>query len=124
MALGLYTRWFHRWGLIAGWVAGMAVGFWTTFQIQQKVFNADGTITIAKEHFGGSGYPLSELGLDTTWSIYAGFLALLANLLVAVVATLVFRAMKVPEGDDATKADEYFADQGDPRLRDLPEVVH
>jgi SSS family solute:Na+ symporter len=124
VALGLYTRWFHRWGLIAGWVAGMAVGFWTTFQIQQKVFNADGTITIAKEHFGGSGFPLSELGLDTTWSIYAGFLALLANLLVAVVATFVFRAMKVAEGEDVTKPDEYFADQGDPRLRDLPEVVH
>ncbi len=124
VALGLYTRWFHRWGLIAGWVAGMAVGFWTTFQIQQKVFNADGTITIAKEHFGGSGFPLSELGLDTTWSIYAGFLALLANLVVAVVATFVFRAMKVAEGEDVTKSDEYFADQGDPRLKDLPEVVH
>src|SRR5688572_29178307 len=25
VALGLYTGWFHRWGLIAGWVAGMAV---------------------------------------------------------------------------------------------------
>ena len=111
VALGLYTRWFHRWGLIAGWAAGMAVGFWTTFQIQQKVFNADGTITIAKAHFGGSAFPLSKLGLDTTWSIYAGFLALLANLVVCVVATFVFRAMKVPEGEDATKSDEYFADR-------------
>ena len=26
VALGLYTRWFHRAGLIAGWVAGMAAG--------------------------------------------------------------------------------------------------
>jgi SSS family solute:Na+ symporter len=65
VALGLYTRWFHRWGLIAGWAAGMAVGFWTTYQIQQKVFNPDGTITIAKAHFGGSAFPLSKLGLDT-----------------------------------------------------------
>ncbi len=40
VALGLYTRWFHRWALIAGWAAGMAVGFWTTFQIQQKAFTA------------------------------------------------------------------------------------
>ena len=46
--------------LIAGWAAGMAVGFWTTFQIQQKLFNPDGTITIVKEHFGGSGFPLAE----------------------------------------------------------------
>ena len=32
--------------------------------------------------------------------------------------------MKVPEGVDATKPDEYFADAGDPRVRDIPEVVH
>jgi SSS family solute:Na+ symporter len=124
VALGLYTRWFHRWGLIAGWAAGMAVGFWTTYQIQQKVFNPDGTITIAKAHFGGSGFPLSKLGLDTTWSIYAGFLALVANLVVCVIATLVFRAMKVAEGVDATQSDEYFADAGDPRVHEIPEVVH
>jgi len=124
VALGLYTRWFHRWGLIAGWVAGMVVGFWTTYQIQQKVFNPDGTITIAKEHFGGSGFPLSELGLDTTWTIYAGFLALVANLVVCAIATLVFRAMKVADGVDATQPDEYFADAGDPRVHEIPEVVH
>ena len=124
VALGLYTRWFHRWGLIAGWAAGMAVGFWTTYQIQQKVFNPDGTITIAKAHFGGSAFPLSKLGLDTTWSIYAGFLALVANLVVCVIATLVFRAMKVADGEDATQSDEYFADSGDPRLHEIPEVVH
>jgi SSS family solute:Na+ symporter len=124
VGLGLYTRWFHRWGLIAGWAAGMAVGFWTTYQIQQKVFNPDGTITIAKAHFGGSGFPLSELGLDTTWSIYAGFLALVANLLVCVVATWVFRAMNVPDGVDATKPDEYFADRDDPRVHEIPAVTH
>jgi len=124
LALGLYTRWFHRWGLIAGWAAGMAVGFWTTYQIQQKLFNADGTVTIVKEHFGGSGFPMSELGFDTTASIYAGFLALGANLVVCALATVAFRAMKVPEGVDATKPDEYFADEGDARLRDIPEVVH
>ncbi len=124
VALGLYTGWFHRWGLIAGWVAGMAVGFWTTYQIQQKVFNPDGTVTIAKEHFGGSGFPLSELGMDTTWSIYAGILALAANLIVCAIATLLFRAMKVADGVDVTNPDEFFADEGDPRLHDIPEVVH
>ena len=40
------------------------------------------------------------------------------------IATLVFRAMKVPEGVDVTKDDEFFADEGDPRLHDLPQVVH
>jgi SSS family solute:Na+ symporter len=83
VALGLYTRWFHAQALIAGWAAGMAVGFWALYSIPQRVFNADGTVTIAKEHFGGSAFPLSELGFDTTSTIYAGALAIAANLLVA-----------------------------------------
>ena len=33
VALGLYTRWFHRGGLIAGWVAGMGLGLWMLYQI-------------------------------------------------------------------------------------------
>jgi len=124
VALGLYTRWFHRWALIAGWAAGMAVGFWATYQIPQKQFNEDGSITIVKEHFGGSGLPLSELGFDSTTSIYAGLVALLANLVVCALGTVIFRALKVPEGQDVTKTSEYFADQDDPRLRDLEEIVH
>jgi SSS family solute:Na+ symporter len=124
VALGLYTRWFHRWALISGLVAGLAVGFWTTYQIQSKAFKPDGSFEIVKAHFAGSGFPLSKLGLDTTWSIYAGFLALLANLVVAVVATFVLRALKAPEGEDRTKSDEYFADRGDPRVHELPAVVH
>ena len=43
---------------------------------------------------------------------------------MCVVATLVFRAMKVADGEDVTQSDEYFADAGDPRVHDLPEVVH
>jgi solute:Na+ symporter, SSS family len=124
VAIGLYTRWFHRWALIAGWVAGMVVGFWTTYQIQQTLVNPDKTITIVKAHFGGSAFPLSKLGFDTKWSIYAGFLAIVANVLVCVIATWVLRAMKAPEGEDRTQPDEYFADRGDPRVHDLPAVVH
>ena len=26
IVIGLYTRWLHRWALIAGWAVGMAVG--------------------------------------------------------------------------------------------------
>jgi solute:Na+ symporter, SSS family len=102
----------------------MVVGFWTTYQIQQTLVNPDKTITIVKAHFGGSAFPLSKLGFDTKWSIYAGFLAIVANVLVCVIATLVLRAMKAPEGEDRTQPDEYFADRGDPRVHDLPAVVH
>ena len=82
VALGLYTRWFHRWALIAGWVAGMGLGIWMMYQIPQNLFNPDGSITVVKEHFGGSAFPLSKFGFDTTRTIYVGFLALLANLVV------------------------------------------
>jgi hypothetical protein len=30
----------------------------------------------------------------------------------------------VADGEDATQSDEYFADSGDPRLHEIPEVVH
>jgi SSS family solute:Na+ symporter len=124
VAIALFTGWFHRWALVAGWAAGMLVGFLTLYQIQQKVFGPDGTVTIAKQHFGGSAFPLSKLGFDTTTTIYAGVLALLANLVVCVVGTWILRAVKVPDGEDTTRTSEYFADRDDPRVHDVPEVVH
>jgi solute:Na+ symporter, SSS family len=33
VALGLFTGWFHRWGLVTGWVAGMPSGFWMLWTI-------------------------------------------------------------------------------------------
>ncbi|MGZ4615059.1 MAG: monocarboxylate uptake permease MctP [Actinomycetes bacterium] len=124
VAIALFTRWFHRWALVAGWAAGMLVGFVTLYQIQQKVFLPDGTVTIAKHHFGGSAFPLSKLGFDSTATIYAGVLALLANLAVCVVGTWILRAAKAPDGEDVTRTTEYFADSDDPRVHELPEVVH
>nr|WP_242625338.1 sodium:solute symporter [Krasilnikovia cinnamomea] len=117
VALGLYTRWLHRGGLIAGWVAGMGLGMWMLYQIP----NAAG-----RKHFGGSAFPLSEFGFDTKRTIYVGLVAVFVNLLVAVVTTLILRAAKTPDGVDGTVADDYFADEGDPRLekaRVTPEAV-
>jgi SSS family solute:Na+ symporter len=120
VALGLYTRWFHRGALIAGWVAGMSVGVWTLYTVR-RVDPATGEVI--REHFAGSAFSLSNLGIDTTYTIYAGILAVSANLLAVVIATFVLRAMNVPEGTDGTGLEDYFADKGDPRVRDLPEVV-
>ena len=122
VAIALYTRWLHSKAIIAGWVVGMAVGYWTLYQIPQRRFSADGTVTIVREHFGGSGFPLRELGFDTSVTIYAGILALLANLLVCVVGTLLLRG-RVAEDEDATQPRDYSADQGDPRVKELPELV-
>jgi SSS family solute:Na+ symporter len=111
VALGLYTRWFHWGGLVAGWIAGMGGGLWMLYQIPNPA--------TGKAHFGGSAYPLSNLGLDTRMTVYVGILALSLNLLVAIAATLALRAGKTAEGEDVTRPDDYFADEGDPKVKDL-----
>ncbi len=122
LALALYTRWMHSRALIAGWAVGMAVGFWTLYQIPQRSFGPGGAVTVVKEHFGGSAFPLSALGFDTRATVYAGALALLANLLVCVVGTLLLRG-RVPDGEDTTSPADYTADTDDPRVHDIPEMV-
>jgi len=108
VALGLYTRWLHRGGLIAGWVAGMGMGLWMLYSIPNAA--------TGRAHFGGSAFPLSNLGFDTPKTLYVGFIAVAVNAVVAVLVTLILRAMKTPDGFDGTEHDDYFADEGDPRL--------
>jgi SSS family solute:Na+ symporter len=108
VAIGLYTRWLHRGALIAGWAAGMALGLWMLYEIPNAATK--------RAHFGGSAFPLSKFGFDTSKTIYVGFVAVAVNLLIAVLVTLVLRRMKTPEGVDGTESDDYFADEGDPRL--------
>jgi solute:Na+ symporter, SSS family len=86
----------------------MAMGMWMLYQIPNAA--------TGRKHFGGSAFPLSEFGFDTPKTIYVGFIAVGVNLLVAALVTLVLRAMKTPEGVDGTQPDDYFADEGDPRL--------
>jgi SSS family solute:Na+ symporter len=114
VALALYTGWFHRWGLVAGWFAGMGLGMWMLYEIPNAATK--------RAHFGGSAFPLNKwfdptiLGLDARTTMYVGFVAVLVNVLVAVVVTLILRAMKTPDGVDITTRDDYFADEGDPRV--------
>jgi solute:Na+ symporter, SSS family len=108
VALGLYTRWLHRGGLIAGWAVGMALALWMLWDIPNAATK--------RAHFGGSAFPLKDFGFDTPKTIYVGFVAVLVNVLVAVIVTLILRAAKTPEGVDGTVPDDYFADEGDPRI--------
>lgn len=112
VALGLWTRWFHRGALIAGWAVGMGLGMWMLYQIPNAVTK--------RAHFGGSAFPLKEFGFDTPKTVYVGLVAVLVNLLVTVVLTLILRVAKVPEGVDGTTRDDYFADEGDPRVIPTP----
>lgn len=98
---GLYTRWFHRWALIAGWAVGMVYGTWVAYQ-NPKVGDPG-------SHFGS---PLNEFpGTDTLF--YIGLTAFLLNLLVAALMTVVLRAAGVDPGADQTSPSDYRADLGD-----------
>ncbi|MFG1886002.1 monocarboxylate uptake permease MctP [Micromonospora sp. NPDC049102] len=108
VALGLYTRWFHRGALIAGWVAGMGLGVWMLYQIANPATK--------RAHFGGSAFPLEKFGFDTPKTIYVGIVAVLVNLVVAALATLALKAGRVPDGTDGTSPGDYFVDEGDEKL--------
>jgi SSS family solute:Na+ symporter len=107
VVFGLYTRWFHRWGLLAGWAAAMVYG---TIRAYQQINPATG------KHFGSSVGPIELIGQ----SGYIALTAFVLNVIVAAVLTAVLRAVKAPDGDDVTLPEDYRADQGDPRVRDLP----
>ncbi|MGL5808519.1 MAG: monocarboxylate uptake permease MctP [Nocardioides sp.] len=111
VAIGLFTGWFHRVGLIAGWLTGLVVGAWCLWHVPQVVVTPDGPQVI-REHFGGSAFPLAELGFDTTFSIYAGFVAVAVNLLVALLVTVLARAAGLADGEDTTAETDYTADRG------------
>jgi solute:Na+ symporter, SSS family len=108
IVLGLYTRWFHRWALLAGWAAGMIYG--TIAAYQQS--------SATTSHFGSSLDEIPGIGDKG----YIAMAAVVLNLLVAVVLTFALRAGRAPEGVDGTTPDDYHADEGDPRVEALPEL--
>jgi solute:Na+ symporter, SSS family len=112
IVLGLYTRWFHRWALLAGWAAGLVGG-------ALMLYDTPNPMT-GKEHFGGAQYALSKFGFDSKVTIYTGAIALTLNLVVAVAGTLVLRAARAPAGADTTRPDDYHVEAGDPGVGPLP----
>ncbi|MDX6552396.1 MAG: solute:Na+ symporter, family [Gaiellales bacterium] len=112
LVLGLYTRWFHRWALLAGWAAGLTAGALMLYDTPNPV--------TGKAHFGGAQYALSNFGLDTKVTIYTGITALTVNLVVATVASLVLRAAGADAGTDATHPADYRAGAGDPGVTPIP----
>jgi SSS family solute:Na+ symporter len=118
VALALYTRWFHRWGLIAGWIVGIGWGLIMLYGIPNP---ANG-----KLHFGGSALALGNMSIfgwhpfsGSLVQIYVGFVALIANLVVAAIVTVIARQMKVFNGTDDTNPADYLADEHDKDLRPI-----
>ena len=103
VVFSLYTRWFHKWALLAGWAAGMVYGTVEAY----KVINP-----VTKQHFGGS---LSLIpGLDQMG--YIAMTAFALNLVIAIVLSVALNVAKVANGSDETTTRDYFADAGDPRV--------
>jgi solute:Na+ symporter, SSS family len=117
--LGLYTSWFHRRALIAGMAAGLLVGIALLYQTPQLAANG----TVVRAHFGGSSWSLGHLGVHNGQSIYIGLIALVVNLVVTVALTPLLRGAGVPDGVDITWRHDYEADEGDPSVRRLAELV-
>ena len=107
---GLFTRWFHRWALLAGWAVGMVYG-------TVAAYNVASPTNPGQKHFGGSNAEIPGIGEMG----YIGLTAFVLNVAVTVVLTFVLKALKAPEGVDETKAEDYTADAGDPGVQvELP----
>ena len=89
--LGLYTSWFHRGALIAGWAAGMIAGIW--------MFAVTIPSTVYTFNIGGQ-----KLG------VFEALSSVVLNLIVAIVFTLIFRAAGVSSGKDVTRPADYEAE--------------
>ncbi len=84
--IALYTRWFHRWGLLAGWAVGMVFGTWVA----------------ASQDF----VPVWELPVLGV-TAYTALAALAVNLVVAVVVTVVLGGRGRADDLDETRPHEY-----------------
>src|SRR5262249_41338670 len=93
IVFGLFTRWFHRYALLAGWLAGMIFGTVAAYNVS----------TPTASHWGGS--------VDTLWghTIYIGLSAIILNIAVSVILTLVLRAARGPAGARETLRRPYPA---------------
>jgi SSS family solute:Na+ symporter len=94
VVIGLYTRWFHRYALIVGWAVAMAYG---TIQAYR-------TSSAVQAHFATSS--TSVFGHIT----YIAVVALLLNVAVSALFTVIFRKARVQDGYDETKPGDYTAD--------------
>lgn len=86
---GVFTRWFDPWALFAGWAVGMGTGTWMAAALGLKS-------SVYPLHMGGGVY-----------AMYAAVPALLLNLAVASVLTIVLRLVGAANVRDTTDPASY-----------------
>jgi solute:Na+ symporter, SSS family len=91
---GLFTRWFDRYALLAGWLGGMIFGTIAAYK----------TSTPTTSHWAAS------TDIEFGHTVYIGLSAFIINLAIAVILTLIFKAARVPQGADETLPQQYTAD--------------
>ena len=84
--IGLYTRWIHRWGLLAGWLVGMVTGTW---------------IASSQDYTPVWDTPIVGA------TVYTGVVALALNLAVAGVLTVLLGSRGRADELDETRAADY-----------------
>ena len=94
VVISLYTRWFHRIALIIGWAVGMTYG-------SIEAYRTSGG---GQAHFGASTAPV--FGHVT----YIAIVALILNVAVSAVLTVIFRRVGLQDGYDETRPADYTAD--------------
>ena len=99
VVLGLYTRWFHRWALVAGWIVGMGLSVYMLYVTPSK------TAT----HFGSASFAFSTWGFHTSVTIWTGIVGVAANLVVATALTPLLR--RLPRGRDETSPADYLKEE-------------
>jgi SSS family solute:Na+ symporter len=89
--LGVYTRWFNDWALLIGWLVGTVSGTWMFIAANLT-----------------PNYPLTFAGY--TFPGYTAFYTVILNLVIVVVLTPVFNAMRSGSAPaDATAEADYYA---------------
>ena len=104
VVFSLFTRWFHRYGLLVGWAAGIVYGTVEAYQVINPVTGS---------HFGGSLGMMPGIGEMG----YIAVTAFVINVVLAVVLSAILNATKVSNGRDETIPFDYFADADDPRVK-------
>jgi SSS family solute:Na+ symporter len=99
IVFGLYTRWMHRWALLAGLIVGVVSGW-------LMAYNTPNLATKAA-HYGSSVYHWTYLGMN--FKSYAAVIAFCLNVIVVVVLTVLFKLARVPDGHDRTEPADYEA---------------
>lgn len=106
VVIGLWTRWLHRWALLAGWCVGITYGTYEAYQQSSA----------AARHFGGSLAEVPGLGR----SGYIALTAVVLNIAVAALGTAFLRARRVADRPDATTAEPGIRINARPRTAAEP----